>query len=88
MTFSKPNTFAPIHTRGGFTKGVDLTSEMARELWIAREILSIGPEDRLRTASGTFVSMDRNWTTYCKDIGSSRQVVIGGRNCEQGNAVF
>lgn len=49
-----------------------MTKEIAEELWIAREKLN---EGRKRTASGTFVPMDKSWAEYCADIGSSKRVV-------------
>jgi len=45
--------------------------EIAQELWVAREILSIGHRP---PKSGTKVPL-KTWSQYCQDIGSSRQVV-------------
>ena len=56
-------------------KWKNLTDELAQELYVARKILSLKPEDQPRSAVGTFVPTDKNWDTYCKDIGSSRQVI-------------
>ncbi|MCK4785187.1 MAG: hypothetical protein KAV87_15665 [Desulfobacteraceae bacterium] len=56
-------------------KWINLTIELANELLIAREILSLKPNEQPRTSDGTFVPTDKNWTTYCKNIGSSRRVV-------------
>jgi len=56
-------------------KWKNLTKELADELWNARKILSVKPEERERTSTGTFVPVDKNWTTYCEDIESSRRVV-------------
>jgi len=50
-----------------------LTKEMANELWIAREKLSIPPEkaaQKHETNDPRF-----NWTNYCKEIGSCRRSV-------------
>src|SRR3990167_10954204 len=49
-------------------KWKNLTGEMMNELWIAREMLAPAAEK-----AGTKVP--RSWSNYCKDIGSSRQVV-------------
>ena len=38
--------------------------EIAYELWIAREMLSISASDRERTSSGTFVPVDKDWNKY------------------------
>lgn len=56
-------------------KWKNLDDELAIELWVAREILSLKPEDQPRSAVGTFVPTDKTWDTYCKDIGSSRRVI-------------
>ena len=56
-------------------KWKNMTLEMANELWIAREKLSQNPEERERTTTGTFVPLDKTWSTYCMEIGSRRQVV-------------
>lgn len=48
---------------------------------IAREILSLNASTQPRSTDGTFVPPDsnslelRSWNQYCKDIGSSRQVI-------------
>lgn len=60
---------------GCIYKWKNLTAEMAQELWVAREILAQKPDFRGRESSGTFVPVDKNWTTYCKEIGSCRRVV-------------
>jgi len=39
------------------------------ELWVARERLA----KQERSAVGTFVPMDKTWSDYCQDIGSSAQ---------------
>lgn len=54
-------------------KWKDLTIELANELFIAREMLSIPPEEAAKK-HGTLVPRF-TWTQYCEDIGSSRQVV-------------
>lgn len=56
-------------------KWKDITVEVAEELWVARAVLATKPEERARATSGTFVPLDKTWSNYCKDIGSSRQVV-------------
>lgn len=48
-----------------------LTVDLANELWVARKKLTI----RERDATGTFVPMDKSWSDYCKEIGSSKRVV-------------
>jgi len=52
-----------------------LTIELATELWIARELLSVNASQRERLPSGTFVPVDKTWDTYCQEIGSSRRVI-------------
>ena len=56
-------------------KWKNLTMKLAKELLIARKILSVHPKERQRTSSGTFVPVGKNWTTYYEDIDSSRQVL-------------
>jgi len=56
-------------------KWKNLTKEMAKELWIARELLSQKPALRGRESIGTFVPVDKTWDTYCKEIGSNRRSV-------------
>ena len=56
-------------------KWKNLTTEIIQELLIAREILSLKPSGQPRSTVGTFVPTDKNWTTYCQDIGSSRRVI-------------
>jgi hypothetical protein len=48
--------------------------EILDELWIAREKLSVSPQEAV-SASRNKSSMIRTWTDYCQEIGSSRQVV-------------
>lgn len=50
----------------------NLTESITKELWIAREVLSAQGK---RTDLVTKVTKCHTWTGYCKDIGSSRQVV-------------
>lgn len=50
----------------------NLTEDVAKELWIAREMLN---NSRKRTTTGTFVPMDKTWADYCIEIGTSKQVV-------------
>lgn len=56
-------------------KWKNLTIELLNELWVAREILSQNASIKPRSATGTFVPVDKNWDTYCRDINSSRQVI-------------
>ena len=56
-------------------KWKDITKDMADELWIARENLSLKPALQARNAVGTFVPTDKSWDDYCEEIGSSRRVV-------------
>ena len=56
-------------------KWKSLTSEIAEELWIAREILSMKPEDSGGLWAGEGGTKVPTWTQYCNDIDSSRQVV-------------
>jgi len=56
-------------------KWKNLTDEVFDELYIARKKLSQKAALRPRDTSGTFIPVDKNWTTYCEDIGHSRQVV-------------
>lgn len=53
----------------------NLTAEIANELRIAREILSVKPALRPRQSIGTFVPTDKNWKTYCQDIGTVKRTV-------------
>lgn len=55
-------------------KWKDLTIELANELWIAREKLRIDESDAAKIMHGILVPR-KDWTQYCEDIGSSRQVV-------------
>ena len=50
------------------------SAEILEELWIAREKLSVSPQEAV-SASRNKSSMIRTWTDYCQEIGSSRQVV-------------
>lgn len=56
-------------------KWKSLTIELVTELWVAREILALYANGQPRSAVGTFVPADKSWTTYCQEIGSSRQVI-------------
>ena len=51
------------------------SEEIASELWIAREILSMKPEDSGGLWAGEGGTKVPTWTQYCNDIDSSRQVV-------------
>lgn len=51
-------------------KWKNMTVEMANELWIARETLSVSH----RPISGTIVPV-KTWSDYCYEIGTTRQVV-------------
>lgn len=53
----------------------NLTVGIANELRMAREILSLKPALRPRNASGAFAPMDKNWKTYCRDIGNDKSTV-------------
>jgi len=50
-----------------------MTAEILHELWVARELLSVHGGDR-RSDQRNKSSIE-TWSTYCRDIGSSRQVV-------------
>jgi len=56
-------------------KWKNLTEDMANELWIAREKLSLKPGNQPRNTVGRFRPTDKNWDTYCEDIGQIRQRV-------------
>lgn len=56
-------------------KAKNLKEEILKELSIARKILSLKVSEQPRSSVGTFIPTDKNWDTYCEDIGSSRQVV-------------
>jgi len=58
--------------KGFVYKAKNLTDEIRRELYIAREILSTPPNERARSSSGTFVPMEKTWDDYCQDIGVER----------------
>jgi len=49
-------------------KWKNLTEEILRELWIAREVLSLDAKSQPRTTDGTFVPTDKTWQNYCDDI--------------------
>lgn len=49
-------------------KWKNLTFEILRELWIAREILSLDSSKQPRQADGTFVPTDNTWEKYCQEI--------------------
>lgn len=59
------------HTKSHIYKWKNLTEDIARELWIARQKLSIQGARTDLTSEGKF----RSWSEYCEEIGSSRQVV-------------
>ena len=52
-------------------KWKNITLELAKELWIAREKLA----PRERTATGAFAPVDKTWNQYCIDIGSTKSTV-------------
>lgn len=54
-------------------KWKNLTEEIALELWIAREMLS-----QVGNPNWNKSSNSQTWSQYCKDIGSSRQVINRG----------
>jgi len=56
-------------------KWKNLTLELATELWVAREVLRLTASTQPRSSVGTFVPADKTWSDYCREIGSSRQVV-------------
>ena len=56
--------------KGFIYKWKNLSEEIARELWIAREVLS--KEGRPKT--GTKVPV-LSWSKYCEDIGSQKRIV-------------
>jgi hypothetical protein len=60
---------------GHFYKWSKLTVEIAQELYIAREKLSVKPASRQRKPTGTFVPVGKNWDTYCDEIGGCRRTV-------------
>lgn len=55
-------------------KWKNLTYELACELWIAREILSLCGGDR-KSNQWDKSPVDKTWTDYCEDIDSSRRVI-------------
>lgn len=61
-------------TKSIIYKWKNLNYELAEELWIAREKLSHSPSEAAHVMHGTEVPR-KTWTQYCKDIGSSKQVV-------------
>lgn len=60
--------------KSNFYKWKNLTQEIFKELWIAREVLSKSKSEAAEIMHGTLVPW-MTWTQYCEDIGSSRQVV-------------
>lgn len=63
--------------KGHIYKWKNLTEDIALDLWIARELLSkVGnPNFKSKNTIGIIIPIDNNWSEYCKEIGSSRQVV-------------
>ncbi len=61
--------------KGYIYKWKNLTGQIAKELYIAREKLSQKPTLRGRESSGAFVPVDKTWDLYCKDIGTPRRTV-------------
>ena len=61
-------------TKTFFYKWKNLTNEILEELWVAREKLSIPPQEA-KLVSRNKSSMIRTWSDYCEEIGTSRQVV-------------
>ncbi|UCE08121.1 MAG: hypothetical protein JSW07_08885, partial [bacterium] len=55
-------------------KWKNLTKEIADELWIAKQILPKSHSEAAQIRHGSILP-DMTWTQYCKDIGSSPQVV-------------
>lgn len=53
-------------------KWKNMTSDMAKELWIAHKVLTIKPEDRPRLATGAFATMGKTWGDYCDALGVNR----------------
>jgi len=51
-----------------------LTPEMAEELWIARECLSVSPADAARIMHGG-IHPRRTWEQYCEEIGTTKWTV-------------
>lgn len=54
-------------------KWKNITAELAKELWIAREMLSIPPEEAAKK-HGTNVPR-YSWDRYCVDVGTERRTV-------------
>jgi DNA modification methylase len=61
-------------TKTFFYKWRNLHHSTLEELWIAREKLSVSPQEA-RLVSRNESSMIRTWSDYCEEIGTSRQVV-------------
>ena len=61
-------------TKTFFYKWKNLTDDIKEELWIAREKLSVSPQEA-RLVSRNESSMIRTWSDYCEELGTSRQVV-------------
>jgi len=57
--------------KGFIYKWKNITEEIADELWIAREVLSIQGQ-RTDLTSG---QMSRSWNQYCQDIGTEKRTV-------------
>lgn len=53
-----------------------MTVEVARELYIAREKLSVGKADAARIMHGTNVPC-KTWNQYCQDIGIEKRTAMG-----------
>lgn len=56
-------------------KWKNLSVEIAEELSIARDMLSLDIKDQPRASDGTFVPADKTWDSYCKDINVLKRVV-------------
>jgi len=61
--------------RGFIYKWANITKETCGELYIARAILSLKPQNQPRNAAGAYASADKNWGTYCKDIDNTKSTV-------------
>jgi len=60
--------------QGFIYKWRNITEELLTELWIAREKIK-GIFEEYQKGGGTKVPPPPTWSGYCRDIGSSRQVV-------------
>ena len=61
-------------TKTFFYKWKNLTNDILEELWVAREKLSVPPQEARLVSRDKCPTM-RTWSDYCEEIGSERRTV-------------